>query len=113
MKQLIIKRILETLSPVQVYNMIITLLLMLSNCSESLNSSSYTDINNDESLDNESSLKDKLAKWAIKRHISHFALTDLLHILSTYHPELPLHSRTLLQIATTTVIIKLEIGELL
>lgn len=83
----------------------------VSNCSEPLNSSSYTDVNNNESSYNENSLQDKLAKWAIERHISHIALTDLLHILSAYHPELPLHSRTLLQTVTSTEIKKLETGD--
>lgn len=34
-----------------------------------------------------------------------------MHILSPYHLELPLHSRTLLQTITSTTIYKLETGE--
>ncbi|KYN07642.1 hypothetical protein ALC62_01388, partial [Cyphomyrmex costatus] len=90
----------------------------VSNCNESSNSFSCTDINSDVSssqnslFDKQNSLGNELAKWAIERHISHLALTDLLHILSPYHPELPLHSRTLLRTVTTTEIYQLETGEL-
>lgn len=41
-------------------------------------------------------MKEKLIRWAIKKHISHSGITDLLHILSPYHPELPLTASTLL-----------------
>jgi len=52
-----------------------------------------------------------LIEWVIERHISHVVLTDLLHILSPYHPELPLHFHTLLQTTISTVITKLETWE--
>ena len=41
-------------------------------------------------------LKEKLRNWAISSKVTRSALTDLLHILSPIHPELPLDSRTLL-----------------
>ncbi|CAH2003324.1 unnamed protein product [Acanthoscelides obtectus] len=58
-----------------------------------------SDVIDDNSIDenNELSLKDELQCWATNFKISHTALKDLLHILSSYHPELPLVSRTLLQ----------------
>lgn len=76
-----------------------------------INNSSDTDINN--SSDNQSNFICELVKWATERHISlrHLALTDLLHILSPYHPELPIDSRTLLNTPISTPINKLETGE--
>lgn len=74
-----------------------------------MNNSSDTDINS--SLDNESNFMYELRKWAIERHISHLAVTDLLRILSPYHPELPLDFHTLLKTPIFTQINKLETGE--
>lgn len=74
-----------------------------------INNSSDTNINS--SLDNQSNFMYELMKWATERHISHLALTELLHILSPYHPELPLDSRTLLNTPSFTRINKLETGE--
>lgn len=45
---------------------------------------------------NTSNLKSQLQQWATTQKVSHRAITDLLHILSPHHPELPLDSRTLL-----------------
>ncbi|XP_029171345.1 uncharacterized protein LOC114940761 [Nylanderia fulva] len=82
----------------------------VSNFSNKLiNNSSDTDINS--SLDDQSNFMYELRKWAIERHISHLAVTDLLRILSPYHPELPLDSRTLLKTPIFTQINKLETGE--
>ncbi|CAH2016131.1 unnamed protein product [Acanthoscelides obtectus] len=55
-----------------------------------------SDVVDDNSIDenNEPSLKDELQCWATNFKISHTALKDLLHILSSYHPELPLDSHT-------------------
>lgn len=80
--------------------------------SEHFNNSSDTDL--DTSLENQDNLREKLVRWAVKRHISHLAITDLLHILSPYHPELPLHARTLLDTpcsSHTSIFYKLETGE--
>lgn len=59
-----------------------------------------------------SNLREQIKYWAIIKHsITHSALTDLLHILHDFHPELPLDSRTLLQ---TPIVInkkKLDTGE--
>lgn len=49
-----------------------------------------------EITDNYSSLQNKLQKWAICSKISHSSLTELLHVLSPHHPELPLSSKTFL-----------------
>lgn len=56
-------------------------------------------------------LSKQLAEWAIEKHISHSSLTDLLHLLSPYHPELPLDSRTLLATPNTTSVKDLETGQ--
>ncbi|KAF2885792.1 hypothetical protein ILUMI_20375 [Ignelater luminosus] len=48
--------------------------------------------------------------WAIKGNISHTNLSKLLHILHTYHPELPLDSRTLLDTSFNIKHVSLETG---
>lgn len=60
---------------------------------------------------NQNCLTYELANWATKRPISQLAVTELLHILSPYHPELPLDCRTLLQTPTSTVVTNFETGE--
>lgn len=76
--------------------------------SEHLSNSLHTDTSS-VSYD-QNCLTHKLINWATKRQISQLAVTELLHILSPY-PELPLHSRTLLQTPTSTVITNFETGE--
>lgn len=49
--------------------------------------------------------------WAIKHNITHSALTDLLHIMHNFHPELPLSSKTLLQTPVSINKKKLDTGE--
>lgn len=54
----------------------------------------YSEPSNDDVDSND--LTSKLRYWATIQHkISQSAFTDLLHILSMYHPELPLDSRTI------------------
>ncbi|KYM98121.1 hypothetical protein ALC62_11183, partial [Cyphomyrmex costatus] len=55
-----------------------------------------------------SNLPQLIKYWAVVKHnnITHSVLTDLLHILHDFHPELPLDSRTLLQTP-----LKLDTGE--
>ncbi|KAF2885556.1 hypothetical protein ILUMI_20624 [Ignelater luminosus] len=55
-------------------------------------------------------LSRELRLWAIKGNISHTNLTKLLHILHTYHPELPLDSRTLLDTSFNIKHVSLETG---
>lgn len=81
----------------------------VSDISNKIVNSSDTDLNN--SLDTQNNLKHEIAKWATERHISHIAVTELLTILSHYHPELPLDSRTLLHTPIFSPINKLETGE--
>ncbi|KAJ8942087.1 hypothetical protein NQ314_010160, partial [Rhamnusium bicolor] len=57
-------------------------------------------------------LSSKLKDWAtIENRVSQVALTSLLHILSPFHPELPLDSRTLLKTPKYIETKKLETGE--
>lgn len=53
--------------------------------------------------ENENELKNDLKDWALRHNLTHVSVSDLLHILSPYHPLLPLDARTLLQtpVATT------------
>ncbi|KAK4886523.1 hypothetical protein RN001_002794 [Aquatica leii] len=68
---------------------------------------SYNDVNN-----GKDTLSDKLRNWTIQHNIPRGALTELLHILSPYHPTLPLDSRTLLMTPVTHLSTqKLEKGE--
>lgn len=65
-----------------------------------------------ESSENKKDLSKQLAEWATVKHkITHSVLTDLLHILSPYHPELPLDSCTLLMTPNSTRISDLETGQ--
>lgn len=59
----------------------------------------------------QNNLSAKLQNWAVNYKISHSALTSLLHIISPDYPELPLHSRTLLQTPTNMQSKQLENGE--
>ncbi|XP_031350255.1 uncharacterized protein LOC116178316 isoform X1 [Photinus pyralis] len=62
-------------------------------------------------ISNDDTIFRQLTEWALKHKISHLALTDLLHVLSMHHPELPLDSRTLLATPTSTSICQLETGQ--
>jgi hypothetical protein len=46
-------------------------------------------------------------------NVNHTRVTKLLHILSPYHPELPLDCRTLLKTPKSATTQKLETGELI
>ncbi|XP_050301638.1 uncharacterized protein LOC126739865 isoform X1 [Anthonomus grandis grandis] len=85
-----------------------------SSCSDtSLLNSSLSISSKNSSPEEKSVLREQLVQWATLKHkISHSALTDLLHILSPYHPELPLSSRTLLATPNFTDMNKLETGDL-
>lgn len=56
-------------------------------------------------------LSEELRNWATTKHVSHSALSSLLHVLSPYHPQLPLDSRTLLKTPKYLNIKKLDNGE--
>lgn len=56
-------------------------------------------------------LRELIRYWAVKHNITHFALTDLLHILHNFHLELPLNSKTLLQTPVSINKKKLDTGE--
>nr|CAI5866469.1 unnamed protein product [Callosobruchus analis] len=45
-------------------------------------------------------IKGNLRDWALRNKIAHTALSDLLHVLHSIHPALPLEARTLLQTPT-------------
>ena len=81
-----------------------------SNSSSFLNSSLSLISNQNDSAEGKK-LSQQLVEWATKHKITQSALTDLLHLLSPYLPELPLDSRTLLATPTSTNIINLETGE--
>lgn len=94
----------------------------LSNSNDNINNDNIDNINNynndnindidNDNISNSDDLKLKLTHWAtVKHNISRSALTDLLHILVSYHPELPLDSRTLLETPVSTEIISLNTGE--
>jgi hypothetical protein len=53
----------------------------------------------------------ELQNWAV--NVNHTRVTELLHILSPYHPELPLDCRTLLKTPKSATTQKLETGELI
>lgn len=61
-------------------------------------------------LDNKSNLSSSLLQWSLKYHVSQVAVTSLLHILSPFHPDLPLDSRTLLRTPTSMIETVLENG---
>lgn len=46
-------------------------------------------------------LHNNIKKWAIRNKVPHSTVTDLLHVLSPIHPELPLSSKTLLRTPTS------------
>ena len=50
-----------------------------------------------ETIQANSSLKESLREWAIENNITHVAINSLLNRMHSYHPELPLDARTLLQ----------------
>lgn len=52
--------------------------------------------NNDENANDEPTLRDKLATWALRFNVSHAQLSALLEILKPSHPDLPKDPRTLL-----------------
>lgn len=52
-----------------------------------------------------------IAEWAITCRVPHSTITKLLHVLSPFHPELPLSSRTLLNTPNVTSVTHLETGE--
>lgn len=53
----------------------------------------------------------QLSYWAVSHsNVPHSAINDLLHILSNFHPELPLDTRTLLKTPVNFQSIKLENG---
>lgn len=56
-------------------------------------------------------LRESIRHWSIKHNVTHFALTDLLHILHNFHPELPLNSKTLLHTPMSINVKKLDTGE--
>lgn len=56
-------------------------------------------------------LSTELRQWAIKNKLTHCALTDLLHILRSYHSDLPMDARTLLQTPKSLNITYLDTGE--
>ncbi|XP_077270983.1 uncharacterized protein LOC143902160 isoform X1 [Temnothorax americanus] len=67
-------------------------------------------------IEDESTSDSNLCKlirhWAVIKHnISHSALTDLLHILHHFHPELPLTSKSLLETPVSINTKKLDTGE--
>lgn len=47
--------------------------------------------------ESDNNLPDALRSWAVNFHITHCALTSVLHILSPLHQKLPLDSRTFLK----------------
>ncbi|KAB0803466.1 hypothetical protein PPYR_00436, partial [Photinus pyralis] len=85
-----------------------------SACDQSLATNLDQTINeNEKQMDiaiNSVSLSTKLKQWAITSGVTHSTVTNLLHILSPYHAELPLDCRTLLKTPTKTNIIQLETG---
>ncbi|XP_030754939.1 uncharacterized protein LOC115881541 isoform X1 [Sitophilus oryzae] len=83
-----------------------------SDTSSISNSPSSSISDQDDSHQENTKLCQQLVEWATVKHkITHSALTDLLHILSPYHPELPLDSRTLLATPNSTDIVTLETGQ--
>lgn len=57
-------------------------------------------------------LKSQLGHWAVTKHVPHTLVSDILHLLSPFHPELPLDARTLLHTPTKMVCKSLSNGEL-
>lgn len=57
------------------------------------------------------SLIKKLRYWATRSSVTQSSVTSLLHILSPYHPELPLDCRTLLQTPTSMISKQLITGK--
>ncbi|KAB0795928.1 hypothetical protein PPYR_09989 [Photinus pyralis] len=53
-----------------------------------------------------------LRKWAIHSKVHHSAVNNLLHVLSKYHPNLPLDSRTLLKTSRKLNVKQIGNGEL-
>lgn len=68
-------------------------------------------LTNNDSKEFSVTLKSQLVHWAINHKITQVAFTDLLHILATYHPELPVDCRSLLKTPTSQIIKQLESGE--
>ncbi|CAH0555069.1 unnamed protein product [Brassicogethes aeneus] len=52
-------------------------------------------------------LSGQLRQWVVRKNVSPGAVTELLHILSRLHPELPLDCRTLLQTPSKMTISRL------
>jgi len=56
-------------------------------------------------------LTDKLKEWAVNGNVPHIRVTELLHLLQPFHPELPLSSKTLLNTPSIIKSKKLNNGE--
>lgn len=57
-------------------------------------------------------LVNNLQQWALSNQVSHKAVSELLHVLNSFHPSLPLDARTLLKTPLTRPNYKnLETGE--
>lgn len=72
--------------------------------------SKFNNIGNSTQVENNNIVLE-LRSWATSHHVTHSAVTHLLHILKPYHSELPNDSRTLLKTPTTFQTRKLETGE--
>lgn len=66
---------------------------------------------NDLDSNKDCDLIDLLRQWSIRNKVSHTSFTDLLHILSKYHPELPLDSRTVMKTPSNFVMKQLNTGQ--
>jgi len=64
----------------------------------SINENNFFHINNNLFNENlsDKNLTDKLKEWAVNGNVPHIRVTELLHLLQPFHPELPLSSKTLL-----------------
>jgi len=61
-------------------------------------------VNHEFEYESELSLRDEVAEWARKHNVPRVVVSDLLKILSKYHPSLPKDSRTLLKTTSQPIL---------
>lgn len=87
----------------------VTFLLEFDQCKDEIQSvpeEHIIDKNN-----NANDLSSKLKSWIINFNVPRTTVTNLLHVLKEYHPELPLDYRSLLKTPKQSTLYKLDTGE--
>lgn len=64
----------------------------------------------DDATDEQESLCEALREWAVKKNVTHAAVSSLLKILHPYHPSLPVTANTLLKSGEPSMIVRLCSG---